>query len=968
MELVFATNNKHKLEEVKKMLPGVTLKGLGDIGCKEEINESAPTLEGNALLKAEYVRAHYGRDCFADDTGLEVEALGNKPGVHSARYSTEGTDEANVTKLLDALAGVDNRKARFRTVIALILKERKYFFEGIVEGIITDGRRGESGFGYDPVFIPEGFDRTFAELGVAIKNTVSHRWRAVHRMSDFLTTLCCVGFFLCISFPTGAQGVDSWGAWQSYPSYHSACMVEETSDEVFVLGGFDRHPVSGDLIRPSGALYAYGKKDQSITLYTKENGLSDTYISRIGYSHNLRILLLLYTNGNIDLLTKEGLYNIPHLLNNQVIRDKSVNGLFFDGDYVYLAANFGVMVINLRKREITDTYRIGVTRSVFLRDGELIATTDSGVFVGKQGDNLLDKANWCKLLIDVDEKPQKVLGLGEQLIVLAEDGMLYCDKDGEWQMMMEGVWDIYLKNGKLIVRRWSDIIVYTATDISQWFYLIAAYDLAFIAEDMYWIATGEEGLMAVKVADNKYETWVSGIKINGPKRDHAAFMTFHKDKLLVTGDGAGTFRSFRDATFMTYDGRDWYNFDEKATSEQAGHPFAEATGVAADPNDENHYFVGTWGDGVFEFLNGECVQRYDYTNSTLESFVPEPDPQRHRYVRVDGLAFDQNGNLWVTNSDGDLHDIKVRKPNGEWLTLSYDVLPGSVIMDKILLTRKNHKWINIPGRTSAGILAVDDRGTIDDPSDDVANFFSSFRSTPTSGGQTVTAPSAYYCMAEDLNGQIWLGTSLGPLICPTPSYAIDDPSRMYANRIVRTDEAGYLAYFLDGENVRAIAVDGGNRKWLGTQNSGLILVSEDGQETIAHFTTANSPLPSNFVQSIAIHPETGEVFVGTDKGIVSYTSGVTRGRPDYSEVTAFPNPVRPNYQGYVTVTNLVQDSYVRITDLNGHPVAEGKSVGGQFFWNVTRPSGEPVATGIYLVFAATEDAAQSVVTKIMVIR
>jgi non-canonical purine NTP pyrophosphatase (RdgB/HAM1 family) len=964
MELVFATNNGHKLEEVRTMLSGVTVEGLGDIGCREKIAETALSLEGNALLKAEYVHTHYRRDCFADDSGLEVEALGNKPGVHSARYSAEGTDEANVAKLLNALAGINNRKARFRTVLALILGEKKYFFEGIVEGTIADTRRGESGFGYDPVFIPEGFDRTFAELGSDVKNAVSHRWRAVYGMSDFLATLCCMAFLFCISFSAGAQN----GVWRSYPSYHSIYMVEETADKVFVLGGFDRNPVSGALIRLSGALYAYGKEDQSITLYSKENGLSDTYISRIGYSHSLRTLLLLYTNGNIDLLTKEGLYNIPHLLNSQGIRDKSVNGLFFDGDYAYLAANFGVMVINLRRREITDTYRIGVTRSVFLRDGELIATTDSGVFTGKQGDNLLDKANWYKLTVDVGGEVQKVLGLGEQLVVLREDGMLYCDKDGEWQVMMEGVWDIYLKNGKLIVRRWSDIIIYTAMDNSRWFYLIAAYDLASISDGVYWIAAGEDGLQAIRNTGDKYEALISGIHINGPKRDHAAFLTFHKDKLLVTGDGAGTFRSFRDATLMTYDGTNWYNFDEKSISEQAGHPFAEATCVAVDPRDENHYFVGTWGEGVFEFLNNEFVQRYDYTNSNLESFVSDSDPQRHRYVRIDGLTFDQDGNLWVTNSDDDLRDIKVRKPNGEWLALSYDGLPSRVIMDKILLTRNNHKWINVPGRTGAGILAVDDRATIDDPSDDVSNFFSSFRSAPTSGGQLVIAPSAYYCMAEDLNGQIWVGTSLGPVICPTPSYAIDDPSRMYANRIVRKDEEGYSSYFLDGENVRAIAVDGGNRKWLGTQSSGLILVSEDGQETIAHFTTANSPLPSDFVQSIAIHPTTGEVFVGTDKGMVSYTSGVTRGRPDYSKVTAFPNPVRPNYQGYVTVTNLVQDSYVRITDVNGHPVAAGKSVGGQFFWDCTRPSGEPVVTGIYLVFASTEDAAQSVVTKIMVIR
>ncbi|MDR3127103.1 MAG: RdgB/HAM1 family non-canonical purine NTP pyrophosphatase [Tannerellaceae bacterium] len=958
MELVFATHNRHKFEEAEYILSGVSLRSLADIGCTEDIPETELSLRGNALLKATHVYTHYRRDCFADDTGLEVEILDNKPGVHSARYSDEGSDQANLDKLLKELAGITHRKARFRTVIALILAGKQYFFEGTIDGNIAGSPRGTEGFGYDSVFIPQGYNISFAQLPPLVKNRVSHRCKALQALSQFLGTLAAILLCLLVNLPAKAQH----GIWKPYPSYHSVCMVEETPDEVFALGGFDRNPFSSAWDPPSGALFVYGKEDHSITLYTKENGLSDVYISRFAYSQRLRTLLLLYTNGNIDLLTKEGIYNLPHLLHSQGVRDKTVSDIFFDGDYAYLAANFGIMVINLRKREITDTYKIGVVHSVFLRNGELVATTDSGVFAGKQGDNLLDKANWKELTIDVDTLVRKVFALGEQLVVLGQDEVLYFQNDGQWQPLLEGVWDIFLKAGKLIVHRWGDIGVYTAINHYRWISIIAAHDLASLSDGLYWVASGEEGLKAF----SDEETLISGIRINGPKRDHADFLTFHNAKLWVTGDGGGRFRTFFDATLMLYDGTTWHNFDEKAVSTQANHPFAEATCVAVDPQDDNHCFVGTWGDGLFEFLNGEYVRHYDYTNSTLESFVASDDPQRNRYVRIDGLRFDDRGNLWVTNTSGDLHAIKVRKPDGQWLALSYDdVLPAQVVMDDILITRNNHKWINIISGSSAGILAVDDAGTIDNPSDDKANFFASFRS---SDGQTSIAPSAYYCMAEDRDGRIWLGTNLGPVICPVPDYAIQDPSRMYASRIVRTDEEGRGAFFLDGESVRAIAVDGGNRKWLGTQSSGLIVLSEDGQETVAHFTTANSLLPSNLIRSIAIHPQTGEVFVGTDKGIVSYASGVTPGRPDYTNVKAFPNPVRPDYQGFVTVTNLVEDSYVRITDLNGHPLAEGNSVGGQFFWNCRRPSGEHVATGVYLVMAATADAAQSVVAKIMVIR
>ncbi|MDH6534754.1 non-canonical purine NTP diphosphatase [Parabacteroides sp. 52] len=189
--IVFATNNKHKLEEVRTMLNGtLSIVNLKDIDCLEDIPETADTLEGNALLKAQYVKEHYGYDCFADDTGLEVEALDNAPGVYSARYAGPTHDpEANMQKLMEALEGKENRKARFRTVIALLLNGKEYMFEGIINGNIIDEKRGGAGFGYDPLFVPEGYDQTFAELGNDIKNDISHRARAVQKLATFLSTL-----------------------------------------------------------------------------------------------------------------------------------------------------------------------------------------------------------------------------------------------------------------------------------------------------------------------------------------------------------------------------------------------------------------------------------------------------------------------------------------------------------------------------------------------------------------------------------------------------------------------------------------------------------------------------------------------------------------------------------------------------------------------------------------------------------
>lgn len=187
-KLVFATNNQHKLDEVSQILEGkVELLSLKDINCDTDIPETADTLEGNALLKAQYIHEHYGLNCFADDTGLEIEALNNEPGVYSARYAgTDKDSEANMLKVLSKLKGIENRKAQFRTAVSLILDNKTYLFEGVIKGEIIKEKRGEQGFGYDPIFVPEGYNQTFAELGGDIKNTISHRALAINKLCDFL--------------------------------------------------------------------------------------------------------------------------------------------------------------------------------------------------------------------------------------------------------------------------------------------------------------------------------------------------------------------------------------------------------------------------------------------------------------------------------------------------------------------------------------------------------------------------------------------------------------------------------------------------------------------------------------------------------------------------------------------------------------------------------------------------------------
>ncbi len=188
MKLVFATNNKHKLQEVRDILGGsIEVLSLNDIDCHDDIPETGTTLEENALIKARWISEKYGYNCFADDTGLEVEALNGAPGVYSARYAGEECDsQANMNKLLQNLTGENNRNAQFRTVIALIIDHKEMLFDGVVKGIISESKMGEAGFGYDPIFVPEGYSVSFAQMGSEVKNSISHRYRATQKLSNYL--------------------------------------------------------------------------------------------------------------------------------------------------------------------------------------------------------------------------------------------------------------------------------------------------------------------------------------------------------------------------------------------------------------------------------------------------------------------------------------------------------------------------------------------------------------------------------------------------------------------------------------------------------------------------------------------------------------------------------------------------------------------------------------------------------------
>ena len=908
MKIVFATNNSHKLDEIRQILgSSIEVLSLADIGCHEDIPETSDTLEGNALQKASYVKEHYGYDCFADDTGLEVEALGGAPGVFSARYAGgEGHDsEANMNKLLSELHGVDNRKARFRTIIALLTDKEKAaeekekrvgegsccdeksdnklktsLFEGIVEGEITTEKHGKEGFGYDPIFRPNGHDKTFAELGMDIKNSISHRARAVAKLADYLLTNAVL-LLLLLFIGIGSAAAQGIGTWKCYWAYNNITEIQPAGNLVYVLS--------------SKGLYSYNVNDQSVETYDKMNVLNDCGISHIRYSSQAKRLLIAYENQNIDLLDLNGdVINISDLYNKSMTEDKTINHIYIHGYNAYCSTNFGVMNVNMRDAEITNTYQLGFKVNYVYIEGNTIfaASKEKGIYKASLSDNLLDKNVWTYAM---SYKP------------LSENLKLVEDK----------------------------------------------------SNNCYWTANDQQQLSAYKMVDGEKVTTVAGAKPDGPHYNYFGFMKYDNGRLLSCGGGYGTLIELRrEPAVQVFENGEWTLFEEDI-KDIIGHDYIDAVVADSDPTNRNHIFVGSR-TGLYEFLDGKFVKHYTTDNSPLQSAIADGNKN---YVLIEGLKFDNEGNLWVAVSQAPSNPLACLLKDGTWKTINrhefmYEerTLPG---MKSLMFDSRGLLWFTNAHWQKPSFYAFDTK----------TEALNSYYSFVNEDGIHISTTSVNH-ITEDRDGNMWISTNVAPLQLLASNLADGSNAVLQQVKVPRNDGTNFADYLLDGVGISCIAIDGGGRKWFGTTENGVYLISADNMEQIYHFLPSNSKLLSDNIESIAINNDTGEVFFGTDKGLCSFMSDATTPSEsmDGDNVYAYPNPVTPGYTGLITVTGLSYDADVKITTSNGVLVAQGRSNGGSFTWDGCDQKGRPVASGVYMVQTATSTGEKGTVCKIAVVR
>ncbi|MDR1499535.1 MAG: hypothetical protein LBI58_00985, partial [Tannerellaceae bacterium] len=614
-----------------------------------------------------------------------------------------------------------------------------------------------------------------------------------------------IATLLSVSFIGGAYPQGS-GAWRSYLAYKNTTAVAEGKDIVYAVA--------------DGSLYSYGKDDNSVRYYSKESGMSDNHISCIGFNGSENMLVAVYADGNIDLIDeKMSVYNLPFLMNSNNIQDKSVYSVYNYNEMSYLSTAFGIIALNVRKKEIKETYRLDrAVYSTVVHGEHIYAVTASGdVIMSQLADNLLDPSSWSDytgVFDGVKDTVMQVCVFQNSLCMLvAGKGVFYMSGNSRKALLSHpSIKSIKVENGKLAALSSDEIFIYSSLTDRDRGNIAGVTDISSLKDNnTFWLAAGEKGIISIqRTGEGQYQTVVSDIVSDGPKRNLTAFLHMHNDKLYIAGGGRWVNRFFYPGTVMIYDtgSLKWNNLPDISG-------FQDATSIAVDPKDDDHIFVSTWGEGLYEFKGGELIKRYNHTNSALNTIYPGSASQ-YNYIRVEGVCFDKEGNLWMTNN-GVVDPVVIMKAGGEWTRLACEAISNPNMADKILMASNGYKWINLVRMEKSGIFVLDDKGTIDDVSDDISCYYSSL-----SDNNGNIGASEFLSITEDHKGYIWIGTNRGVLIVTIPSRAVS--GTMTGSRIIHNDEYGNKQNFLADERVNAIAVDGGDRKWIGTNNSGIFLV------------------------------------------------------------------------------------------------------------------------------------------------
>lgn len=746
------------------------------------------------------------------------------------------------------------------------------------------------------------------------------------------------------------------GSWETHTPGMRVDNVDIMHEKIFAATPYD--------------IFYYNTNDNSINRITKVNGLSDYGIDVMRFSPDADVIFIGYSNANIDIIDKdENIFNIVDIKEKNIIGSKVINNVFFNGNMAYVCCGFGIVVIDLKKLEVKDTYIIGEDgtylniNDLTIFENKFYAATSDGIyFADVNNSNLADFQQWTldetAFFPYVEYKNVEVFS--NKLIVNAKTNDFYDET-----FVFDGKkWATFLPNERYYhseIRVCDDRIVFvndTVTTNSGGFYPapanvkaynsdgvcvnlikgkdILAYSAVFDkSKNCYWLGTKVSSLNKYHCSDGTNEV----ISVNGPYSNLMfEIKADDKDVWIASGGYTSTW-----ANTWNHEGIFHYNNDRwtfvNDWKDEIFKDYFDISCIAIAPGDSKKIYAGSYAAGVLFIDNEKVIANYNENNSSLGKRLGT------KYVCVTGMDFDSKGTLWIANSGADKL-VSSMTSNGIWE--AHNIGNGGGDISHLMVDGNDNVWV----LHRDGHASVYNGSTTKSVSNNNGH-----------GG----LPGSINCFTTDRNGTVWIGTNDGVGLFYNSQKIFDNSSYDCSKILVpRNDGTGQADYLLSGQSVYCIASDGSNKMWFGTSN-GVFQTSNDGLTEYHHFTTENSPLLSNTVKFIAIDGE-GNVYFVTDKGLISYRGKATTGGTTNKDVIAYPNPVRPEYSGVVGIKGLVTDALVKITTSSGAFVTHLKAEGGQAIWDCTDIKGNKVEPGIYFIFASDSSGKETCVTKILIMR
>ena len=702
---------------------------------------------------------------------------------------------------------------------------------------------------------------------------------------------------------------------------------------------------------------------------SKVEGLTDVGIRRIKYDEFNKQLIVVYDNSNIDILSDGEVINLSNIKDNQVLTgDRSINDIHLPNkESVFFATAFGIVELNLQKLEFKSTIFTNIPINDITSSGNILyAASDAGVHYVDlvENQNIIDFSSWSFFgtsdgIFD-DYEAYHIEVFNDKLYVNIENEIWFQKSDGQFEPLpLTGFEDFDIRF--LAPGRSSLLVGVMRTDFGRTLFIEAdnsfSIGLSGCTNRITYAVEDEQGrfwysdeFAEIRWSDNANGGCHKDL-LNSPMNETVSDIEIQDGKLYVASGGVQenyTPQSNRDG-FYIYENGLWTTYNTRNIEELIGKDFLNNFQIEPHPEDDR-VFVGSYYEGLLEYnpLDGTAII-YNKENSPISATAG--DSQRER---ISGLAFDNNGTLWINNFGAVTPLIALTK-DGNWHTFNP---AGDNQIARVVVDKNGYTW-SVLGTSSGGVVVHSDGGTIADPNDDQSRFINSANSEIVTG--TINT------VAVDLDGEVWVGTNQGPVIFDSGPSIFTNENRGSRRQVTQDSIPAIL---LETEDIRAIDFDGANRKWFGTRN-GIFVQSPDGKTLEMQFNVDNSPLFDNTINAFEYDPATGIMYVATNKGMQSYRTETLGANNSHArQVFAYPNPVRPDYDGPIAIKGLARDANVKITDLNGKLVHETTALGGQAIWDGRDYTGRKAVTGVYYVFStgtASLDTPDSFVTKIMII-